>query len=109
MSMTSKSTEDTSRRQMSDRDKFREPLKIECDWCRKVKYCKNNAQVMHFRRCYPRGRTYSENGETVAASGFSNGQRSPDCVVLCATPCVAEAKYYLANKPYIDWLKDFNV
>ncbi len=96
---------------MSMRDNFSQPLTLKCDWCHKTKRCKNNSQVNHFRRVYPKGRTYSDNdGKLVAASGQML-DNTADVYVLCAN-CVPKVKKYVLlcwyeGEQYKRWLEDF--
>lgn len=90
---------------MSKRAKFEIPVDMSCNWCGKKKSCLNNAQVEHFKRCYPRGRTYKNNGELV------NADNAEDCYILCYS-CIPLVKRYLAlvwieQESYKQWLQDF--
>ncbi len=99
---------------MSARDKFLAPMTIKCQWCGNQKVCKNNAQLEHFKRCYPGGRTFIDeknNKQLRAASGMD--EKVPDCVVLCFR-CVPLAKEYMRlcweeEQAYLAWWRDFNI
>lgn len=99
---------------MSKRDKFRQPIEMKCDWCHKKKWCRNNAQLEHFKRVYPLGRDYKNSkGELTAASGMTESGKPPDVFILCGT-CIPLAKRYNElcweeNQAFLDWFKDFNV